>query len=347
MIAIHSSDKKLMNHKLNINSLLSDIRTELTNSIIFFPFIFLDKEKNEILKDKESSIKLYNILQEENLFLKKEIIKREMLGNIIEKRNGLYIYLYPQINFTKEEKDKSTNIMVIGETGTWKSFWLHNWVNYIQNIQLEENNRYYLFDEKNLEDQYEKQYGEKLENNLILDKPYVYNIKPTNIYQNPIRVIDTVGYGDIRGSTYDKSKIQDIKNLLNKLNIKSLNAICLFFQASTTRITRIRFIYPQLISLFGKEIFNNLLVIFTFYDGNKNIDCLETLKNNDGDFYKCFGNINNIPYFTFNSMACFTDDREDVEKLYENNNINFCKFFKTVSSFKRVSLANNNYQQMK
>ena len=71
------------------------------------------------------------------------------------------------------------------------------------------------------------------------------------------------------------------------------------------------------------------------------------LKNKDGDFYKCFGDINKIPYFTFNSMACFTDDREDVEKLYENNNINFCKFFKTVSSFKRVSLAKNNYQQMK
>ena len=60
-----------------------------------------------------------------------------MLGNIIEKRNGFDIYLYPQINFTKEEKDKSTNIMVIGETGTGKSFWLHNLVNYIQKIQLE------------------------------------------------------------------------------------------------------------------------------------------------------------------------------------------------------------------
>ena len=46
-------------------------------------------------------------------------------------------------------------------------------------------------------------------------------------------------------------------------------------------------------------------------------------------------------------MACFTDDREDAEKLYENNNINFCKFFKTVSSFKTSSLANNNYQQIK
>ena len=85
-----------------------------------------------------------------------------MLGNILEKKYGLDIYLYPQTNFTKEEKDKSTNIMVIGETGTGKSFWLHNLVNYIQNIQLEENNRYYLFDEKNLGDQYDKQHGEKL-----------------------------------------------------------------------------------------------------------------------------------------------------------------------------------------
>ena len=346
MIAIHSTYKKLMKYKLNIDSLLSDIRTELTNSIIFFPFIFLDKEKNEILKDKESSIKLDDILQEENLFLKKEIIKREMLGNILEKRNGFDIYLYPQINFTKEEKDKSTNIMVIGETGTGKSFWLHNLVNYIQNIQLEENNRYYLFDEKNLGDQYDKQHGEKLPNYLIVDKPYVYNIKPTNIYQNPIRIIDTPGYGDTRGLIQDNYKIQEIKKLLNKLNINSLNAICLFIKATVSRITMIKFIYPQLVSTFGKEIFNNLFVIFTFCDGNKNIYCLETLKNKDGDFYKCFGDINNIPYFTFNSMACFTDDREDVEKLYENNNINFCKFFKTVSSFKRVSLSNNNYQKI-
>ena len=75
MITIHSSDKKLMKHKLNIDSLLSDIRTELTNSIIFFTFIFLDKEKNEILKDKESSIKLNDILDGKFLKLKRELIK--------------------------------------------------------------------------------------------------------------------------------------------------------------------------------------------------------------------------------------------------------------------------------
>ena len=157
LISIYISDKKLIKHTLNTNSLLSDRSTELTN-IISFPYIFLDEENNEILRDKESSIKLNDILDGKILKLKRELIKREMLGNIIEKRNGFDIYLYPQINFTKEEKDKSTNIMVIGETGTGKSFWLHNLVNYIQNIQLEDYNRYYLFDEKNLEDQYEKQY---------------------------------------------------------------------------------------------------------------------------------------------------------------------------------------------
>ena len=36
MILIKISDKKLIKHQLNLNSLLSDIRTELTN-IIFFP----------------------------------------------------------------------------------------------------------------------------------------------------------------------------------------------------------------------------------------------------------------------------------------------------------------------
>ena len=56
----------------------------------------------------------------------------------------------------------------------------------------------------------------------------------------------------------------------------------------------IEFIFPQLITTFGKEIFNNIMVIFTFCDENKNIYCFETLKNKDSYFYKCFGDINTI-----------------------------------------------------
>ena len=38
--------------------------------------------------------------------------------------------------------------MIIGETGVRKSTWLHCFLNYLQGIQIEEKNRYYLFDEK-------------------------------------------------------------------------------------------------------------------------------------------------------------------------------------------------------
>ena len=263
-------DKNLIEHELNINSLLSDIRSELTK-IIFFPFIFLDKEKNEIIKEEESSIKLEDILDGKNLFLKQELIKREILGNLIEKKRGLDIYLYPQMNLSKKEKDISTNIMVIGETGVGKSFWLHNLINYIQNIKFEENNRYYLFDEKNLEKQYEKQYCLNLPNHLIMEKPYLYNIKATNVYQNPITVLDTPGYGDTRGLAYDIAKFQDIKNLLVKLGINSFNAICLFFKEHTTRFRLLKFIYEQLITLFAKDIINNIIVIFISAEDYKEI----------------------------------------------------------------------------
>ena len=232
--------------------------------------------------------------------------------------------------------------MVVGETGVGKSFWLHNLLNYIQKIKLEENNRYYLFDEKNLEEQYEKQYGEKLPNHLIMEKPYLYNIKATNVYQNPIRILDTQGYGDTRGLTYDIAKFQEIKNLSVKLGINSFNAICLFFKAYTARIRFLKFIYEQLATLFGKDIINNIIVIFTFAEDYKEFDALKALKSKEGDFYECFGDMDNIPYFTFNNMAYFSDERAFVKKMFENNNTNFSRFFNTVSSFKRISLAKNN-----
>ena len=38
--------------------------------------------------------------------------------------------------------------MVIGETGVGKSTWIHCFINYIQSISIEENNRYLLLDEE-------------------------------------------------------------------------------------------------------------------------------------------------------------------------------------------------------
>ena len=71
-----------------------------------------------------------------------------MLGEKKESKNGIDYYVYPEYEFTEEEKRKSSNIMVIGETGVGKSTWIHCSINYLQGIELEEKYRYYLFDEK-------------------------------------------------------------------------------------------------------------------------------------------------------------------------------------------------------
>ena len=127
--------------------------------------------------------------------------------------------------------------MVIGETGVGKSTWINSFINYIQNIQLEENARYYLFDEKSLQEEYQKINGKKPLGSSITDTIAIYNIEPSNLFNNPIRLIDTAGFYDTRGPKHDEKIIVEIKNLFESSEIENLNAICLFFKASSERTT--------------------------------------------------------------------------------------------------------------
>ena len=60
-------------------------------------------------------------------------------------------YLYPKVELDSNEIECSSNIMVVGETGVGKSTWIHTFINYMQGIQIEENIRYLLFDEKEMQ----------------------------------------------------------------------------------------------------------------------------------------------------------------------------------------------------
>ena len=148
-IKIHEGDKVIKEIELDKESILSDIRNILENEIKF-DFIFLNEDEKEIIKKEDESVKtLDDILDGKNLYLKKELFKRTMLGEKVVTKNGLDIYVFPQEELTYTEDQRSINIMIIGETGVGKSTWLHCFLNYLQGIQIEEKNRYYLFDEKN------------------------------------------------------------------------------------------------------------------------------------------------------------------------------------------------------
>lgn len=327
--------------ELDPNEYLPEIRKQLLDTITF-PFIFLDPDENDIPKEKECETQLKDILEGRSLFLKKEIINREMLGKKVETKYGMDFYVYPQKKFTNEELESSSNIMIIGETGVGKSTWIHSFINYIQRIQLEEDKRYYLFDEKSQQEEYQKKYGKKVEGCSVTDSPAIYNIEASSLFNNPIRLIDTAGFGDTRGETKDEEITEDIRKLFESSEIETLNAVCLIFKAAQTRSTdRLKKVLDKLFSLFGKEIKNNIIIIFTFCDDFKNIKGVQVLKDKTGPFFKILGNIDELPYFGFNNLAYFTDSKDSVEKYYEYNTQNFGKLLKHIFSLKKISLESS------
>lgn len=154
-IKIRASEKLIKEIELDIDTKLSNIRNILENEISF-NFIFLNEDEKEIKKEDESAKTLDDILDGKNLYLKKEIFKRQMLGEKVETKNGLDFYVFPQEELTYTEDQRSINIMVVGETGVGKSTFLHCFLNYLQGMQIEEKNRYYLFNEKKLQEEYNR-----------------------------------------------------------------------------------------------------------------------------------------------------------------------------------------------
>ena len=109
--------------------------------------------------------KTMKYLDVKNLYIKKEIKSRKILGNKINSEDKLEYYLYSQFLINTIQKECSTNIMVFCETSVL--------LNYIENIEIEENVRYLLFDEKEMQKKMKrsttkKQKGVVLQMNLFL-----------------------------------------------------------------------------------------------------------------------------------------------------------------------------------
>lgn len=92
-VKIHLDEKGTITQELNVEEYLNNIRKQLLDKV-YFPFIFLDEDENEISKDEEISKKLSDVLDGKNLYIKKEIKKRKILGEkLIQKEIWIIIYI--------------------------------------------------------------------------------------------------------------------------------------------------------------------------------------------------------------------------------------------------------------
>ena len=290
-------EQNFLKLKLEVNCTLTDLRLKLKTKLKK-KFVFVDKENYTIDQENEEEFTIKDLTSDDKIRLKtieNNEIKEEIKLNIrpknvplensdmLEKIGKLKIFKYPRIDFTPTEKALENTILIVGQTGSGKTSFINSFINYLMDIDIDDDFRYSLVVEK-----------ERIKSESQTKGIHIYNIRSKRML---LRIVDTQGFGDTKGINEDEKITLAIKeSFMNELN--SLNAVLFVVKSSDTRLTiHQKYVFNSIISLFGKDIQNNFLVLVTFQSRNQKPPVITTLENSD------FKTI--IPYIQNPWYLCF------------------------------------------
>ncbi|KAA0703615.1 hypothetical protein E1301_Tti015539 [Triplophysa tibetana] len=157
----------------------------------------------------------------------------------------------------KDTSKPNKTVLLVGETGVGKTALINTMVNYILKVKFEEE-MWYEMTEEEARDQSESQTSEIT----------MYEVFPK---KGPISltIIDTPGYGDTRGLDKDLEVAENLCTLFQSIEgVREVDAVCFVIQASKNRLSdRQHYIISSILSLFGKDVVNNIVFLFTHSDG--------------------------------------------------------------------------------
>ncbi|XP_060776401.1 uncharacterized protein LOC132885892 [Neoarius graeffei] len=175
--------------------------------------------------------------------------------------------------FGQQDKNMQNKIvLMVGETGTGKTTLINAMVNYILGVKFTDEVWFEITEEG--------------ENNQTSDQSQSQTTQIT-VYEvfaqdNPIclTIIDTPGYGDTRGMDMDKQIAENLYKLFHNDNgVKELDAVCLVVKATENRLSdRQHYIFDAILSLFGKDIKNNIVIFVTHSDGMPPSNVMNAIK---------------------------------------------------------------------
>nr|XP_023676740.1 uncharacterized protein LOC111848744 [Paramormyrops kingsleyae] len=240
--------------------------------------------------------------------------------------------------FGKENIREHRTIMVIGATGAGKSALINGMINYILGVKWEDNFRFKLIDEGTSKSQAESQTSHVTAYDINYQDGYTISYS--------ITIIDTPGFGDTRGIERDRAITEQIRTFFTSNNgISAIDAVCFVTQASLARLTHAqKYVFDSILSIFGKDIADNIRMLVTFADGQKP-PVLEAI-NVSG--VPCPRTEKGIPvHFKFNNSALFADNSHSVyvktsdDENEEDGDDNFDKMFwrMGVKSMKKFFVA--------
>ncbi|XP_042565679.1 uncharacterized protein LOC105901965 isoform X2 [Clupea harengus] len=232
---------------------------------------------------------------------------------------------------TKKLSNKT--IMVVGATGSGKTTLINGMINYVFGVEWEDNWRYKLIDEQTHTTKGCSQTSEVT----------AYEIHHTDGFKVPfsLTIIDTPGFGDTRGIKQDKEITDKIRHFLSvKGGIDTVDAVCFVVQSASARLTHTqKYIFDAILSIFGKDIATNIVILVTFADG-QSPPVLEAIKAAN---IPCALNPSNgfSLHFKFNNSVLFVKHEENIfdTMLWNMGKASMNKFFTHLNTMKPQSLT--------
>ncbi|XP_042560552.1 uncharacterized protein LOC122129887, partial [Clupea harengus] len=235
------------------------------------------------------------------------------------------------------KKASKKTIMVVGATGSGKTTLINGMINYILGVEWEDNWRYKLIHEQTNKTQACSQTSQVT----------AYEIYHTNGFQVPfsLTIIDTPGFGDTRGIKQDKEITEKIRKFFSvKGGIDTIDAVCFVVQSALARLTHTqKYIFDAILSIFGKDIADNIIVLVTFADGQSPpvLEAIQAAKipcalNPDGS--PLHFKFNNSVLFANNTGASSDEDNFDY-MFWKMGKASMNKFFTHLNLMKPQSLT--------
>ena len=193
-------------------------------------------------------------------------------------------------------------LMVMGATGAGKSTRINGMANYIMGVKWDDDFRFKLvIDDPNVSQ-------DKSQTKFIT--AYTFYPMAGSAVPYTFTVIDTPGFGDTDGLQRDREITKQIKEFFSirpPNGIVHLDGIGFVTQASLARLTPTQeYIYNSVLSIFGKDVAQNIFMLVTFADGQRPpvLQAITKAKIILGD-----------KHFKFNNSALFADNKETEESF--------------------------------
>ncbi|XP_048053255.1 uncharacterized protein LOC125272469 [Megalobrama amblycephala] len=230
------------------------------------------------------------------------------------------------MNFGERDKNKPhKTILMVGETGKGKTKLINTMINYMLGVQREDKVWFEITDDQSdrtsAHDQ-KKQSSAHSQTSIIT--VYGFYLQES---QTDLTIIDTPGYGNTHSVEKDKEIGMNLLNLSRcDDRVHEIDAVCLVIKTTQTRLSdRQIYIFDAVQSLFGRDIVENIVLLFTHSRGSPPKNALTAVKEAK---IKCAVNDENQPvHFLFDncqSEAADEDDDEEYETIREQSwNLSF------------------------